>query len=119
MRLLPVFINVGQRNSGRGPFLSIRSVGFSPPHGRRILPRAFDGMIASVYPAFDGRSFGLAFRSFTLMLLVEPALPFFFLLLQPRDLFAPLLALVWRSAHEVLLHMYRNRPEGPGAGELD
>jgi len=76
-------------------------------------------MIACFCPAFDGRSVDLAFRSLTLILLVEPALSFFFLLLQPRDLFAPLLALVWRSAHEVLLYMYRNRPERPGAGELD
>jgi len=76
-------------------------------------------MIACLCPALDGRSLHLAFRSFTLMLLVEPALSFFFLLLQPRDLFAPLLALVWRSAHEVLLYINRNRLRWPGAGELN
>jgi hypothetical protein len=76
-------------------------------------------MIACLYPTLDCRSLDLAFRSFTLMLLVEPALSFFFLLLQPRDLLAPLLALVWRSAHEVLLYVYRSRPKGPSPGELN
>ena len=89
------------------------------PRRRRIILRSFGGTIASLYAALDGRSFDLAFRSLTLMLLVEPALSFFFLLLQPRDLFAPLLALVWRSAHEVLLYINRSLTEGPGAGELD
>jgi hypothetical protein len=86
---------------------------------RGIILRIFGGTIACLYPTLEGSSLDLAFRSFTLMLLVEPALSLFFLLLQPRDLLAPLLALIWRSAHEVLLYMYRSRPEGPCAGEVN
>jgi hypothetical protein len=62
--------------------------------------------------AFEARAFGRAFRAFgafrssfgaRFVFLIESALSLLFLLFQPRELFAPLLALIWRSAHVVLL----------------
>src|SRR5271169_5078344 len=96
--------------SGRGAcslvFLCcVRLVGIL---GRRVRGRLFNGQ--PIQTGLDRGNGGERIAVRAVGLLIESALPFFFLFLQTGKLLAALLALVGRSAHAVLLSARRAYP---------